>query len=162
MEKKDDLRRQAILYFTFAGCMIVLNYFIQKFNQLFLAPFVCSNFNNISIVQAFYCSTVPYNMPELVGSIAAVGITYLVKFVLDKFIVFQKSKIELKETSQEFIKYFGFAILTTIENVGIQFVLSNFFSTSLEASVIIALSIGYFTKFLLDRKYVFKKEPQNT
>ncbi len=158
MENKDNIKRQAILYFTFALCMIVLNYVIQKSNQLFVVPFVCANFSSLSLVKTLYCSTEPYNMPELVGSIVAVGITYIVKFVLDKFIVFQKSNTELKETSQEFFKYFGFAILTTLENVGIQFVLTNFFSSPLELSVVVALSIGYVTKFLLDRKYVFKRD----
>ncbi|MCK4481004.1 MAG: GtrA family protein, partial [Candidatus Lokiarchaeota archaeon] len=65
---------------------------------------------------------------------------------------------ELKETSIEFIKYLGFAILTTIENIGIQFLLTNFLKTPLEISFIIALSIGYLTKFWLDRKWVFLKK----
>ena len=65
---------------------------------------------------------------------------------------------ELKETSLEFFKYFGFAILTTIENVGIQFLLTNFMKTVLEISSIIALSIGYFTKFFLDKYFVFNKK----
>jgi len=97
-------------------------------------------------------------MPELIGSIAAVGITYIIKFFLDKYFVFKKSSLKLKETSQEFLKYFGFAILTTIENIGIQFLLTNFFNTALEVSIIVALSIGYITKFFLDRKFVFTKE----
>jgi len=55
----------------------------------------------------------------------------------------------------EFTKYLGFAILTTIENIGIQFLLSNFLNSPLEISFIIALSIGYLTKFFLDKRYVF-------
>jgi len=94
-------------------------------------------------------------MPELIGSIFAVGITYIIKFFLDKFIVFQKKDKRLKETSKEFLKYFSFAIVTTIENIGIQFLLTNFLNFPLEISFIIALSIGYITKFFLDRKYVF-------
>jgi len=99
-------------------------------------------------------------MPELIGSIFAVGITYIIKFFLDKYIVFQKAGTELKETSIEFMKYFGFAILTTIENIGIQFLLTNFLSTPLEISLIIALSIGYLTKFFLDKRYVFNIEEE--
>jgi putative flippase GtrA len=96
-------------------------------------------------------------MSELIGSIVAVGITYTIKFFLDKFIVFKKGGTQLKETSKEFLKYFGFAILTTIENIGIQFLLTNLMKTPIEISVVIALSIGYLTKFYLDRKYVFNK-----
>ena len=96
-------------------------------------------------------------MPELIGSIAAVGITYIIKFFLDKYIVFKKLGSSAKDTSVEFMKYFGFAILTTLENIGIQFLLTNFLFTPLEISFVIALSIGYITKFFLDRKYVFSK-----
>jgi putative flippase GtrA len=158
MEEQDDIKRQIILYFFFAACMIVLNYIIQKINQIAIAPFVCSTLGNIEFFQIVYCSTSTINMPELIGSIAAVGITYIIKFFLDKYFVFKKSSLKLKETSQEFLKYFGFAILTTIENVGIQFLLTNFFYTPLEVSFIVALSIGYITKFFLDKKYVFTKE----
>ena len=142
------------LYFTFAAIMIGLNYLIQKLNQLVIAPFICQSFGGSDFFQIFYCSTDP-NMPELIGSIAAVGITYIIKFFLDKYIVFKKTETKLKETSLEFIKYFGFAILTTIENVGIQFVLTNYVNAPLEISSIIALSIGYLTKFFIDRKFVF-------
>jgi putative flippase GtrA len=158
MEEHDNIKKQMILYFIFAACMIVLNYVIQKINELVIAPFVCGTLGSIEFFQIMYCSTSIINMPELIGSIAAVGITYIIKFFLDKYIVFKKSSLKLKETSQEFLKYFGFAILTTIENVGIQFLLTNFFYTPLEVSFIVALSIGYITKFFLDKKYVFTKE----
>lgn len=158
MEEQDNIKKQMILYFIFAACMIVLNYIIQKINELVIAPFVCGTLGSIEFFQIMYCSTSIINMPELIGSIAAVGITYIIKFFLDKYIVFKKSSLKLKETSQEFLKYFGFAILTTIENIGIQFLLTNFFYTPLEVSFIVALSIGYITKFFLDKKYVFTKE----
>ncbi|MEE9377707.1 MAG: GtrA family protein [Candidatus Lokiarchaeia archaeon] len=160
MVEENDIKRQMTLYFVFAAAMIGLNYLIQKLNQLVIAPIICQNYGTIEFFHVFYCSIEPFNMPELIGSIFAVGITYIIKFFLDKFIVFQKSRTELKETSIEFMKYFGFAILTTIENIGIQFLLTNFLSTQLEISFIIALSIGYITKFFLDRRYVFKIEEE--
>jgi len=158
LDGKDDLNRQIFLYFLFVILMIILNYGIQKLNQLFLAPLICSNFGSIEIIQALYCSIFPFNMPDLIGSIAAVGITYIIKFFLDKIIVFKKGGSQIKETSKEFLKYFGFAILTTIENVGIQFLLNNLLNSPLEISIIIALPIGYLTKFYFDRKYVFNKK----
>ncbi|UCD02475.1 MAG: GtrA family protein [Promethearchaeota archaeon] len=154
MVEQDDIKRQMTLYFIFAAAMIGLNYLIQKLNQL-VAPLFCQNFGTLDFFHIFYCSIEPFNMPELIGSIFAVGITYLIKFFLDKYIVFKRVGKKLKETSIEFIKYFGFAILTTAENIGIQFLLTNFLNTPLEISFIIALSIGYLTKFFLDRKYVF-------
>ena len=158
MEEQNNIKKQMLLYFIFAIFMIVLNYIIQKINELVIAPYVCGILGSIEIIQILYCSTSYVDMPELIGSIAAVGITYIIKFFLDKYIVFKKSSLKMKETSQEFLKYFGFAILTTIENIGIQFLFTNFFKTPIELSIIIALSIGYITKFFLDRKYVFTKE----
>ena len=158
MEDQNNVKKQMALYFIFAACMITLNYVIQKTNQIIVAPFICGRFGGIAFFHLFYCSTSPYNMPELIGSIAAVGITYIIKFFLDKYIVFKKSSLKIKETSQEFFKYFGFAILTTILNIGIQFILTNLFNAPLEVSFVVALSIGYITKFFLDKKYVFTKE----
>jgi len=158
MEEQNNIKKQMLLYFIFAIFMIVLNYIIQKINELVIAPYVCGTLGGVEIIQILYCSTSNGDMPELIGSIAAVGITYIIKFFLDKYIVFKKSSLKMKETSQEFLKYFGFAILTTIENIGIQFLFTNFFKTPIEISIIIALSIGYITKFFLDRKYVFTKE----
>ena len=156
MEKdNNNMKRQMIYYFSFAGLMILLNYIIQKLNQIWIAPMVCESWGDIDLVQVLYCSTNPFNMAELVGSIAAVGITYVIKFFLDKFIVFQKKSLEIKEASQQFVKYFLFALVTTAENIGIQFIFTNFIGTPLEISFIIALSIGYITKFFLDKKYVF-------
>ncbi len=155
MSENNDIKRQMTLYFVFAAIMIGLNYLIQKLNQLVVAPFICQSYGTIEFFHIFYCSTEPFNMPELIGSIFAVGITYIIKFFLDKFIVFRKTGTELKDTSIEFVKYFGFAILTTIENIGIQFILTNYLNSPLEISFIVALSIGYLTKFFLDRKYVF-------
>jgi putative flippase GtrA len=157
LNEEDNIKKQMILYFSFALLMILLNYLIQKANQIFFTPFICENLGHIDLIYDLYCSIYPYDMPELVGSIVAVGITYIVKYIIDKFIVFQKKEIKLKETSLEFLKYFGFAILTTLENIGIQFLLTNFLNSPLEISLIIALSIGYLTKFFLDRNFVFKK-----
>lgn len=158
MVEDNDIKRQLTLYLVFAAAMIGLNYLIQKLNQLVFAPFICQSVGTSGFLYVFYCSIEPFNMRELIGSIFAVGITYIIKFFLDKYIVFKKAGTELKETSIEFVKYFGFAILTTIENIGIQFLLTNFLNAPLEISFIIALTFGYLTKFFLDRKYVFLKK----
>ena len=156
MVENNDIKRQMTLYFIFAAAMIGLNYLIQKLNEI-IAPIICASLGSIEFFQVFYCSTNPFNMPELVGSIVAVGITYFIKFFLDKYLVFKRTGTGAKQTSIEFTKYLGFAILTTIENIGIQFLLTNFLNAPLEISVIIALSIGYISKFFLDRKFVFVK-----
>ena len=68
-KSQDNIKKQMLLYFTFAICMILLNYLIQKSNQLYLAPFICQNYGDNDLMNTLYCSTTPYNMPELVGSI---------------------------------------------------------------------------------------------
>ncbi len=158
MVEDNDIKRQMTLYFIFAAIMIGLNYLIQKLNQLVIAPIICQNFGSIEFFHIFYCSTEPFNMRELIGSVFAVGITYIIKFFLDKYIVFKKTGSGLKETSIEFAKYFGFAILTTLENIGIQFLLTNYLNSPLELSFVIALTIGYLTKFFLDKRYIFNIE----
>ena len=158
MTEENNIKRQMILYLIFAALMIGLNYLIQKLNQIAIAPLICEGVGSSGFLYTFYCSTNPYDMPELIGSIASVGITYIIKFFLDKFIVFKQTEKQLKQTTIEFLKYLGFAILTTAENIGIQFLLTNFLGAPLEISFIIALAIGYLTKFFLDRKYVFIKK----
>lgn len=155
MTENNNIKKQMAIYFAFAILMIILNYLIQKLNQIVFFPYICNNFGDIGFFQTFYCSTDPFNMPELIGSIVAVGVTYIIKFFLDKYLVFKKTRKGLKEASKEFIKYLSLAILTTVENIGIQFLLTNFLNSPLEISIIVALSIGYITKFFLDRKYVF-------
>ncbi|MFW9939824.1 MAG: GtrA family protein [Candidatus Thorarchaeota archaeon] len=160
MTEENDVKRQMTLYFIFAALMIGLNYLLQKLNQKIIEPFICNNLGGSDFIQTFYCSTDPFNMPELIGSVVAVGVTYIIKFFLDKYVVFKKGGTEMKETSIEFMKYFGFAVLTTIENIGIQFILTNFFNSPLEISFIVALSIGYITKFFLDKRYVFLRRDE--
>ncbi|TXT57982.1 MAG: GtrA-like protein [Promethearchaeota archaeon] len=154
-EKEINLKKQMSLYLFFALLMILLNLIIQLSNEFFLSGYICSTIGNVNIINTFYCSTEPFDMREFGGQVLAVGITYITKFFLDKFFVFKKNVVKVKETTTEFFKYFMFAILTTIENLGIQFILSNFLNFPLVLSAIIALSIGYTTKFFLDRKYVF-------
>ena len=161
MPETQDLKRQYVLYFIFAIWMIALNYGIQKLNQIVFAPAICNSFGSNEFIYLLYCSTSRYDMPTLIGSIVAIGITYIIKFFLDKLIVFKSKGIPLRNTTKEFLKYFVFAILTSIENIGIQFLLRNFLNSSLEISIFLALTIGYSTKFFLDRKYVFRNTYHN-
>jgi putative flippase GtrA len=154
-QEESDIRKQMGLYLFFAVMMILLNLIIQLFNEFYLSIFICQNLGHIEFIQSFYCSVDPFDMREFGGQVLAVGITYITKFFLDKFLVFKRTEIQIKDTSLEFFKYLFFAIITTIENLGIQFILSNFLNSPLILSAIIALSIGYTTKFFLDRKYVF-------
>ena len=79
----------------------------------------------------------------------------MIKFILDKFIVFEDSENSFRYTGKQFLIYFSFAILTTIENLGIQFLLNILTNWPLSLRIFIALTFGYTTKFILDQKYCF-------
>ena len=151
-----NLPRQMTLYLIFAALMIILNIFLQNAHMIWVVPLVERYLGNITLVQNYYLSRDPYNMPELIGSGLTLIVTYITKFTLDKFIVFKKKHISLQQTRREMLLYFGFAIFTTIENVGIQFFLGLITPWSMNLRIIIALTCGYITKFFLDRKYSFK------
>lgn len=153
--------KQIILYFSFAVIMYFLNLLIQWFNIAVVSDWVEVHFGHINLIQVLYLSEEPFKMTELVGSAIAVLITYILKFILDKFIVFDKREKDLKQTTKEFSLYFLFAILTTIENILIQFLMSNFIGTDYWISLLTALTAGYITKYVLDKNFVFKEKPTN-
>ena len=147
---------QIFTYFTFAVLMVLLNIVIQNFHLVVIYPWLEPRLNSIPFFQTVYLSTNPYNMPEIVGSALAVLITYVLKFFLDKFVVFHRNSTHFKEMGRQFGLYFIFAILTTGENLLIQFLLGIWTNWILNVRIIIALTFGYVTKFLLDRYYSFK------
>ena len=153
--KDKKVQRQFTLYITFAICMIILNLLIQSLNDI-LAPIICDNFGHLQFIYIFYCSNEPFDMSNAIGQLLAVGVTVVVKFLLDKFIVFKTVK-KVKETSREFTIYVIFSILATVWNFGCQFILYQIFGVPWLISAIIALGTGYLMRFFLDRKYTFKK-----
>ena len=155
-KKNSNIKRQAFFYFLFAVIMIGLNIPISRTSAHRYRRYLEIQLSNLNFISNFYLSTDPYNMPELIGSAIAVVITYSIKFLLDKFIVFKKEHISFEKTGKEFLCYFGFALLTTLENIGIQFILGIAFGGPMTYRIIIALICGYITKFFLDRKFCFK------
>ena len=153
-----EIQKKLALYLIFAILMIFLNLLIQQLNEL-IAPTICANLGHLDLVQMFYCAEIP-DMSELVGQVLAVGITLIVKFLLDKVFVF-KTKGKIKGTSEEFVKYLLLSILATIYNLAIQFILSNFFGVPMLLSALISLSTGYLLRFPLDYKYTFSKYKDN-
>jgi len=154
-EFSNRLAYQIILYFLFAGLMVGLNIGLQNLHLSIIYPWLQPKLSPYIFFQRVYLSQKPYNMPEIIGSISAVGITYIVKFFLDKFLVFRKKSMQFNQTSREFGLYFLFAIFTTLENLGIQFLLGILTPLGLNLRIFIALSCGYATKFILDKKYSF-------
>lgn len=153
-----EIIKQAIFYFIFAIAMIFLNILIQNVFEHNIFPYVDLKFGDRDFIHNVLLSTDPYNIPELIGSIVAVGITYIIKFVLDKLVVFKKTDTTLKQTGKEFLIYLFLAVLTTLENLGIQFFLGILTIWTLNLRIGIALTCGYITKFFLDKRFVFQNE----
>ena len=82
----------------------------------------------------------------------------ITKYILDKNYIFKDFDRSLKNISKKFTMYSFNGVFTTIIFWGMEslfyFVYSSSFARELGA--IIGLSIGYFLKYRLDKKYVFQ------
>lgn len=130
-----------------------MNLFIQYLNNEILADRVCSAVT-WDLVQRYYC---PEHWRVMVGIVLGVGVGFVVKFVLDKFVVFKRMQVNLRETSREFATYLAFSLFTTVViNFGGEYLLWGVLGLHYIAAAAISLTIGYTVKYFLDRKYVFK------
>ena len=97
--------------------------------------------------------------------VVGTGFGFIVKFVLDKFIVFQESHQNFSHTFKQVFIYGLLAIITTLIFWGFQFAFKIIFTAenAWVAGGLIGLIIGYTTKYFLDKLFVFKqKEHKNT
>ena len=158
LEYSDNVNviRQIILHFCFSVLMILFNIIIQNFHKNFIFPFISDTFTDSNFIQRFYLSQFPYDLPEIYGSVLAVGITYICKFFLDKYVVFKDKRSNVEYVGKQFSIYLILAIITTLENLGIQFILHVITNLELNLRIAIALTCGYITKYILDKIYCFK------
>lgn len=84
----------------------------------------------------------------------------IVKYILDKKYIFQYKTKTIKEDSYKFILYSLMGVLTTLIFWGFELTFNALFSfrTAKYFGAIIGLSIGYMTKYQLDKKYVFRAD----
>ncbi len=82
----------------------------------------------------------------------------IAKYVLDKKYIFNDFDNSLKNNSKKFTLYSINGILTTMIFWGTEslFYFTFFTSFAREVGAVIGLSIGYFLKYRLDKKYVFQ------
>ena len=80
------------------------------------------------------------------------------KYILDKNYIFKDFDHSLKNNSKKFTMYSFNGIFTTIIFWGVESLFYFVYSTNFarELGAIIGLSIGYFLKYKLDKKYVFQ------
>ena len=81
----------------------------------------------------------------------------ITKYVLDKNYIFKDFDHSLKNNSKKFTIYSLNGVFTTIIFWGMESLFYFVYSTSFarELGAIVGLSIGYFLKYRLDKKYVF-------
>ena len=84
----------------------------------------------------------------------------IVKYILDKKYIFQFQTTDIKEDSFKFILYSLMGILTTLIFWGFELTFNSLlsFESVKYFGAIIGLSIGYITKYQLDKKYVFRTD----
>ena len=118
---------------------------------------IISIFANIFIQELTITLTqnLPFSLYISLGTGTIAGM--LLKYFLDKrYIFFQTSK-DIQDNLLMFAKYSFFAIFTTL--IFWSFELGSFYlfksSFTKYCGAVIGLSIGYFTKYQLDKKFVF-------
>ncbi len=108
------------------------------------------------VIMALSGST-SYALPLSVLSGTAVGFTS--KYLLDKHLIFfDKSDSRLEET-RKMALYGGFALFTTAIFWGAELGAFYLFGTvqAKFAGAVLGLTVGYTTKFFLDRRYTFRR-----
>ena len=82
----------------------------------------------------------------------------IVKYILDKKYIFYYVVKDKKEDSQKFILYSIMGVFTTIIFWGFEIGFDYIFDSEIAKYIgaIIGLSVGYITKYFLDKKFVFK------
>ena len=88
----------------------------------------------------------------------AVGL--LIKYVLDKKYIFRFSANSLAHDSSLFVMYTAMGVVTTLIFWGFEFTFEYLFHTKFMRylGAVIGLSIGYFIKYNLDKRFVFNQK----
>lgn len=82
----------------------------------------------------------------------------IAKYILDKKYIFYYVVKDKKEDSQKFILYSIMGVFTTLIFWGFEIGFDYIFDSEIAKYIgaIIGLSVGYITKYFLDKKFVFK------
>lgn len=89
---------------------------------------------------------------------AGTAVGLIVKYVLDKRYIFQFSARDAVHDGKTFVLYALMGVVTTAIFWGFEFSFEQFFATKEMRYLggIIGLAIGYFAKYELDRRFVFR------
>lgn len=99
-----------------------------------------------------------FNIP--VSIILGTGVGLLLKYILDKRYIFCFQARSIVHDTQIFALYMVMGLITTVVFWGFEFSFHFIFGTKEMRYLggVIGLSIGYFAKYCLDKRYVFRLE----
>ena len=102
----------------------------------------------------FYQGSFAITLSIFVGT----GVGLVLKYWLDKRYIFQYQTVSIQHGSKTFYLYTVMGLITTVIFWGVEFAFDAIYQTKEMRYVggIIGLAIGYFVKYQLDKKYVFK------
>ena len=84
---------------------------------------------------------------------------FISKYIFDKYFIFHDYSSVFAEETKKILKYSFFAVFTTLIFWFTEYTFWHIYQThdAREIGAIIGLTIGYYIKYNLDKKYVFKK-----
>lgn len=84
---------------------------------------------------------------------------FISKYIFDKYLIFNDQSSIITEETKKLFKYSFFAVFTTAIFWFTEYIFWTVYQThnAREIGAIIGLSIGYYLKYNLDKKYVFNK-----
>ena len=115
-----------------------------------------ANFAAQDLVTTFYGG--PFNIA--ISVVLGTGVGLIVKYVLDKRYIFRFKARDAAHDRKTFILYTIMGLATTFIFWGFEFGFQAVFATK-EMRYLggaLGLAIGYVTKYLLDKRYVFRQE----
>lgn len=127
----------AAKYALFAAISTLLNLFAQYLSFLFY-----SDIGGLYVAMFF-------------GTLAGL----LSKYILDKKFIFYHTPIDRKDDSKKFVLYSFMGVFTTIPFIVSEMAFDYFISheSAKYIGAVVGLTIGYVSKYFLDKKYVFKE-----
>lgn len=101
-----------------------------------------------------------YNI--LASVIVGTGVGLFIKYILDKHYIFRFRASSVVHDTQNFVLYTIMGLATTAIFWGFEFSFHQIFETKEMRYFggVIGLTIGYLTKYQLDKRYVFRKEAE--
>lgn len=105
-----------------------------------------------------------YHLEYQLALSVVVGTTVglLIKYILDKKYIFRFTAISLAHDSSLFVMYTAMGVITTLIFWGFEFTFEYLFHTKYMRYIgaVMGLSIGYFIKYNLDKRFVFRQAKQ--